>query len=108
MGTNVESPMDDMAKQNQTIFSETAENEKIVDNEEILENDEEMDLYLARYLAASGKTEEELNVIDRCCLKIVYFTKACYTWRKHLYSVKNTIPCVYSHTLNLLYRTTYV
>ena len=56
MGTNVESPMDDMAKQNQTIFSETTENEKIVDNEEILENDEEMDLYLARYLAASGKT----------------------------------------------------
>ena len=38
MGTNVESPMDDMAKQNQTIFSETTENEEIVDNEEILEN----------------------------------------------------------------------
>ena len=75
MGTNVESPMDDMAKQNQTIFSETTENEKIVDNEEILENDEEMDLYLARYLAAFGKKEEELNVIDRFCLKIVYFIK---------------------------------
>ena len=62
-------------KQNQTIFSETTENEEIVDNKEILENDEEMDLYLARYLAASGKTEEELNAIDRFCLKIVYFIK---------------------------------
>ena len=30
METNVESPMDDMAKQNQTIFSETTENEKMV------------------------------------------------------------------------------
>lgn len=37
--------------------------------------DQKYDLILARYLSASGKTEDELNAIDRFLLSIVYLIK---------------------------------